>query len=158
MSSVQAVLYRRTYLGEIVYGQTPKQDLGGQRKYQRRPESEWLRVPQPAWRIVSDAAREAAHTRLQAAAQTYCRVNKGTLWGRPATGLDAKYLLAHRALWGTQDLRCECSRPAAKAPTTSLVSFLSSQSELVGSWSDIGSGGQKQGLIGHADRLGLRLG
>jgi hypothetical protein len=57
-------------------------------------ESEWLRVPQPSWRIVSDAEWEAAHRRLNATAQTYARVNGGKLWGRPATGLEAKYLLS----------------------------------------------------------------
>jgi hypothetical protein len=93
-SSVRAVLNRRTYLGEIVYGQTRKRDRWGQRKCERRPEHEWLRVPQASWRIVSDEAWEAAHRRLEAAAHTHLRVNRGQLWGRPATGLEARYLLS----------------------------------------------------------------
>jgi DNA invertase Pin-like site-specific DNA recombinase len=100
-SSVRAVLYRRTYLGEIVYGQTRKRNTWGQKKYERRPESEWTRVAQPAWRIVSDEEWAAAHARLGAAAQTYLRINGGRLWGRPATGLDARYLLSGIA-------RCAC--------------------------------------------------
>lgn len=56
-SSVRSVLYRRTYLGEIVYGQTKKRNAWGQRKYERRPKREWLCVPQAA-------QRSSAPTRL----------------------------------------------------------------------------------------------
>jgi site-specific DNA recombinase len=69
-SSVRAVLYRRTYLGEIRYGMTAKRDRWGQRRYHKRPATEWLSVDQPAWRIVTDAQWEAAHRRLQAAQAT----------------------------------------------------------------------------------------
>jgi DNA invertase Pin-like site-specific DNA recombinase len=93
-SSVRAVLYRRTYLGQITYGMTRKRDSWGARKYHRRDEREWLRVDQPAWRIISDAEWEGAHCRLDAAAQTYLHQNQGQRWGRPHTGLEARYLLS----------------------------------------------------------------
>jgi hypothetical protein len=68
---------------------------------ERRPESEWLRVPQPGMAHRIGGSLNAAHVRLAAAAQTYLRHNGGHLWGRPATGLEARYLLSGIA-------RCAC--------------------------------------------------
>jgi site-specific DNA recombinase len=88
-ASVRAVLYRRTYLGEIVYAATKPCDAWGPRQYGQRPESEWLRVPQPAWRVVGDELWTAAHQRLAATAQTYLRINGGRLWGGRRRGWKA---------------------------------------------------------------------
>jgi hypothetical protein len=93
-SSVRSALHRRTYLGEIRYGMTKKRDAWGQRRTQKRPVGEVLVVSQPAWRIISDAAWQAAHARLDAASQTYTRATKGQPWGRPPTGIVSKYLLS----------------------------------------------------------------
>jgi site-specific DNA recombinase len=63
-SSVRSVLHRRTYVGEIRYGMTKTRDQWGQRRTQKRPASDVVIVTQPAWRIISDAEWQAAHSRL----------------------------------------------------------------------------------------------
>ncbi len=92
-SSVREVLYRERYRGVALYGRTKKRDRWGQKHVTRRPESEWVRHECQELRIVSEAAWDAAHTRLAAARSTYLRKTSGQLWGRPMTGLNAKYLL-----------------------------------------------------------------
>ncbi len=92
-SSVREILYRSLYRGEIVWNQSRKRDQWGQKRQRPRPASEWLRVPAPELRIVSDELWQAAHERLAATRTTYLRTTRGKLWGRPASGLDSKYLL-----------------------------------------------------------------
>ena len=92
-SSVYEVLHRRLYLGEIVYNQTRKRDRWGQRKQQPRPESEWLKIPAPELRIVSDEAWSAAHARLNGA--------RATVVGVRQRDRASKYLLSGLA-------RCGC--------------------------------------------------
>ena len=84
-SSVRAVLYRELYRGEIVWNRTKKRDTWGVKCQRPRPESEWLRVPAPALRIVDEALWDAAHARLAATRQTYLRTQGGRCGGvRPA--------------------------------------------------------------------------
>ena len=60
-----------------------------------------VRTDVPGWRIVSDDLWDAAHRRLQAAAEIYLRGTKGQVWGRPPSELASKYLLSGK-------LRCAC--------------------------------------------------
>ena len=60
--------------------------------------TEQVRVPAPHLRIVSDALWTAAHERLALSRQTYLRGNGGKLWGRPAAGIESKYLLTGMAV------------------------------------------------------------
>ena len=53
-SSVREVLYRPVYRGEIVWNQTRKRDTWGRTHQAGRPEADWIRVPAPSLRIVSD--------------------------------------------------------------------------------------------------------
>ena len=99
-SSVRAVLYRELYRGEIVWNRTKKRDTWGVKCQRPRPESEWLRVPAPALRIVDEALWDAAHARLAATRQTYLRTQGGRLWGRPPSGLASRYLLTGIARCG----------------------------------------------------------
>lgn len=99
-SSVREALYRDLYRGEIVWNRSRKRDTWGVAKQRRRPESEWIRVPAPELRIVGDEQWNAAHARLDATRQTYLRSTGGRLWGRPASGLAAKYLLSGLARCG----------------------------------------------------------
>ena len=99
-SSVRAVLYRELYRGEIVWNRTKKRDTWGVKCQGPRPESEWLRVPAPALRIVDEALWDAAHARLAAPRQTYLRTQGGRLWGRPPSGLASRYLLTGIARCG----------------------------------------------------------
>ncbi len=92
-SSVRAVLYRHLYKGVIVWNKTKKRDAWGRRRQRPRPESEWLTVEAPQLQIVPDKLWEAAHARLEATRKTYLRSTNGRLWGRPPSGVAAKYLL-----------------------------------------------------------------
>ena len=92
-SSVRCVLRRDLYRGLIVWGRTKQRDGSGEHRYQQRPPAEWVTVPAPEARIVSDELWERAHRRLKAAAATYLRGTNGRLWGRPPTGLESRYLL-----------------------------------------------------------------
>jgi site-specific DNA recombinase len=93
-ASVRSLLYRRAYLGEVIYGMTRRRNRWGQAEYQRRPSSEWQTTIAPKRRIVSDKLWAAAHRRLDSAARTYLRGTGGQLWGRPATGIESRYLLS----------------------------------------------------------------
>jgi Recombinase/Recombinase zinc beta ribbon domain len=92
-SSVREVLHRPLYRGEIVWNKTRKRNTWGQQEPQNRPESEWLRLPAPDLRIVTDETWDAAHERLQASRGTYLRHTDGRVWGKPTDGLESKYLL-----------------------------------------------------------------
>ena len=92
-STVREILYRPLYRGEVVWNKVKKRDQWGLKKYLARPESEWLRIDAPALRIVSDELWDIAHARLAASRQAYLRYNTGRLWGRPANGVESKYIL-----------------------------------------------------------------
>lgn len=99
-SSVREALYRDLYRGVIVWNRTKKRDDWGRTHAKARPESEWLRLPAPELRIVTDAEWQAAHARLEATRCTYLRSTNGQLWGRPASGVASKYLLTGIARCG----------------------------------------------------------
>ncbi len=92
-SSVREALFRRTYRGEIVWNKTKKRNQWGQQHQQDRPSDDWITVPAPHLRIVSDDLWNRAHARLDAARATYLVAQRGDRWGRPPTGLVSKYLL-----------------------------------------------------------------
>ena len=99
-SSVRSVLFRRLYLGEVIWNKTKKRNPWGMQQQRKRPEKDWLKIPAPHLRIVSDAEWKAAHDRLEATRSVYLRGTKGELWGRPASTLDSKYLLTGLAKCG----------------------------------------------------------
>jgi site-specific DNA recombinase len=63
-STVPEVLLRELYRGVIVWNQTRKRDRWGQHHQHARPEAEWMRVPAPHLRVVSEDVWQAAHARL----------------------------------------------------------------------------------------------
>lgn len=99
-SSVRSLLFRRLYLGEVIYNKTKKRNPWGIQQQRKRPESEWIKIPIPQLQIVSDAEWEAALNRLDATRSRYLRGTKGELWGRPASNLESKYLLTGIAKCG----------------------------------------------------------
>ena len=99
-SSIREVLFRELYRGVIVWNKTKKRDTWGQKDPTARPESDWIRVDAPALRIVSDKLWKEAHDRLDHTRVMYLRGTDGKLWGRPATGLESKYLLTGLSLCG----------------------------------------------------------
>ena len=92
-SSVRSALFRTLYRGVITWGKTKGRDASGERRQQQQPPDEWLTIPAPGLRIVSDELWDRAHRRMKASAATYLRGTKGKLWGRPPTGLESRYLL-----------------------------------------------------------------
>ncbi len=99
-ASVREVLFRSVYRGEIVWNQTRKRDRWGRQRQANRPASEWIRIPAPELRIVSDEAWQAAHDRLAAARAIYLRGTRGRPFGRPIDGTASPYLLTGLALCG----------------------------------------------------------
>ena len=87
------MLHRDLYRGVIIWNKTRKRNRWGQQKPQTRLASEWIEIPAPGLRIVSDVLWRSVHERLEAAHQIYLRANDGRLWGRPQHGRESKYLL-----------------------------------------------------------------
>ena len=99
-SSVREALFRTTYRGVITWNQTRKRNQWGQHHQTDRPAAEWMQVPAPHLRIVTDDDWQAAHTRLTAARAVYMRGTRGRPFGRPALGTPSKYLLTNLAQCG----------------------------------------------------------
>lgn len=99
-SSVREVLFRPLYRGEIVWNQTRKRNQWGAKAVTARAAQEWIKVPAPELRIVSDAEWEAAHARLAAARSVYLAGTGGRAHGRPALGSASRYLLTNLASCG----------------------------------------------------------
>jgi hypothetical protein len=85
------------YKGEIVWGRTSKQTQWGHLKSRKRPESEWIRTKVDGLQIVSDELWSDAHERLTAARAVYLRSTDGKLFGKPANGVESRYLLTGMA-------------------------------------------------------------
>ena len=100
-SSVREILYRTLYRGELTWNQSRKRDNWGRKAQKARPRSEWLSVPVPHLRIVSEEQWLAAHARLDGVRQTYLRGTDGRVWGRPGRSAESKYLLPGLARCGT---------------------------------------------------------
>ncbi|MEP7307311.1 MAG: recombinase family protein [Acidobacteriota bacterium] len=99
-SSVREVLFRPLYRGEIVWNRTRKRDSWGRKHQTDRPVADWIRLPAPALRIVSDDEWAAAHARIDGARRLYLKGTAGQAFGRPALGNPSKYLLTNLALCG----------------------------------------------------------
>jgi site-specific DNA recombinase len=85
---VRELLYRPLYKGEIVWGELQKIVRGGTNKRRQRQEQDWIRVPAPELRIVSDDLWNTVQARLARAKDR----------ARPAfRDVDSKYLLTGMA-------------------------------------------------------------
>jgi site-specific DNA recombinase len=99
-STVDAILSRPSYRGEAVWNRSKKRDAWGGRKPQRRPAAEWVSREVPALRIIDDALWRAVEARRADTRSAYVRATGGKLHGRPATGIESKYLLTGFTLCG----------------------------------------------------------
>jgi len=105
-STVRAVLHRRLYIGELIYGKSIKrnefrQKQSAHRKEAQRAQDDWIRKGMPHLRIVPQTLWDAAHERLTHTRRAYLRSTQGRLEGRPIAGTAAKYLLTGLA-------QCSC--------------------------------------------------
>ena len=99
-SSIREVLHRDLYRGLVVWNKRKKRDQWGVTRVRPRPAEEWVRRDAPDLRIVEKALWHAAHQRIAGTRQTYLRGTAGRLWGRPANGIESKYLLTGLAACG----------------------------------------------------------
>jgi DNA invertase Pin-like site-specific DNA recombinase len=95
-SSVNEVLHRPLYTGQVVWNKTRKRNAAGQTAVAARPEAEWLRQQNESLRIVSDDEWSAAHTRLASRQRFVCGQSV-----RPGRDIESKYLLSGFARCGT---------------------------------------------------------
>ena len=72
--------------------QNQETESWGIQQQRKRPEKDWIKIPLPQLRILSESDWKAAHDRLDATRAVYLRGTKGELWGRPTSTLDSKYL------------------------------------------------------------------
>ena len=91
-SSINEILHRPLYRGEIVWNQTRKRDRWGQHRQHTRPDAEWLRVPAPELRIVPEQLWQAAHVRLTRIRAQLQAASGGRL-GIRQRDVDSRYLL-----------------------------------------------------------------
>lgn len=99
-TSVRSVLFRDAYRGVSTWNRTRKRNRWGIHRQAPKPETDWLDVPAPALRIVSDDLWLAAHARLETVRNLYLSATNGNPFGRPALGDPSKYLLTNLALCG----------------------------------------------------------
>ncbi len=99
-STVRDVLYRDLYRGLAIWNRTQKRDAWGRKRRSRRPKDDWIQVDLPDLRVVSEELWGAAHDRLRGARAVYLRDTGGKLWGKPANGIESRYLLTGMALCG----------------------------------------------------------
>src|SRR5262249_7854093 len=75
------------------WNRTQKIVRGGTKRQRRRPTDEWVTLPTPELRIVSDELWASVHTRLAAARPWFARMQRGdSVTGRP-TLTESAYLL-----------------------------------------------------------------
>ncbi len=101
-STIRSVIMRDLYRGVITWNRAQRIIRQGVRKQIARRPDEWITVPAPALRIVTDAAWQAAHARLADSRDAYLAATGGARWGRPAhiNGMESKYLLTGFAACG----------------------------------------------------------
>jgi len=90
-SGIRAILHRRLYLGEAVYGQTKNARRGGKRI--KLAGTNPIRIERPELRIISDELWASAHRVMSKRRAAYTRTNNGRLLNKPESGVDSRYLL-----------------------------------------------------------------
>ena len=97
-SSINEILHRRRYIGELVYNQSRRREPDGPRCFATRPESEWIAVQRPELRIIPEPLWTAVRSRLDGIRASLLQASGGRL-GRRRHDSTSKYLL-------TNFLRC----------------------------------------------------
>jgi DNA invertase Pin-like site-specific DNA recombinase len=99
-SGIREMLYRSLYRGEVVWNRSQKIVKGGTKKQRKRDESEWLTLPAPDLRIISDDLWHRVKDRLQRSRAIYARTSSGRLLSRPRHRDESAYLLTGFARCG----------------------------------------------------------
>ncbi len=99
-SAVREILSNPTYNGRVVWGRRKKVIRKGTRSQEYRPQDDWLNVDAPDLKIIPDDLWEAVQARRRDARQIYLGHTNGRLCGKPANGIESKYLLTGFAVCG----------------------------------------------------------
>src|SRR5438034_2569896 len=75
-SAVREMLHRPLYRGEVVWNRSQKIVKGGTKKQRKRPEAEWLTLPAPELRVVSEELWQRVKVRLEERAAIFPRLGK----------------------------------------------------------------------------------
>ena len=97
-TSLLSILDRDEYRGEVIYNKSKKRNDWGQKQQRPRPESEWIRVPAPDRRIVTDEQWHLAKKQGAQKRQVFGRASETRSPG-PRVG-ESKYLLPGLARCG----------------------------------------------------------
>lgn len=98
-SSVNEVLHRPLYRGEIVWNKTRKRNRWGQQDQSARSRDEWMHLEAPELRIVSDEVWTTVQHRL-AGIRAHLQKASGGRIGVRARDIDSRYLLSGFARCG----------------------------------------------------------
>ena len=99
-STIYAMLTRPLYRGEVVWNRSRKRDAWGIKHQTGRVEAEWVQLEKPDLRIVPEPLWQAVRERFRDTRASYLRATNGQLWGRPANGIESRYLLTGLAQCG----------------------------------------------------------
>jgi site-specific DNA recombinase len=99
-STIYAMLTRPLYRGELTWNRTRKRNAWGIKHQTNRTETEWVQLEVPALRIVPEPLWQAVRERFRDTRASYLRATNGQLWGRPANGIESRYLLTGLAQCG----------------------------------------------------------
>jgi DNA invertase Pin-like site-specific DNA recombinase len=100
-SSVREILHRQLYRGVLLYNRTRKRDQWGRKRQQQRDAGEVIRLDMPELRIVAEDLWQRVHERLDGMRAQYARTTGGKqLAGRPASGVESRFLLTGFAVCG----------------------------------------------------------
>ena len=93
-SGIREMLYRSLYRGDFVWNRSQKVVRAGTKKQRKRPESEWLTLPAPELRVVSEDLWQRVKARLAQRAAIFPRSQSTKkLIGRPRHQDESAYLL-----------------------------------------------------------------
>jgi site-specific DNA recombinase len=92
-SSVREILHRDLYHGVAIWNQTARVVRQGARAQRVRPLGDVVSVTVPELAIVDQTLWNATQARLQAAAAVYREHTGGRAFGRPANGVESRYIL-----------------------------------------------------------------
>ena len=99
-STIYAMLTRSLYRDEVVWNRTRKRNAWGIKRQTGRAESEWVQLEVPTLRIIPEPLWQAVRERFRDTRASYLRATNGQLWGRPANGIESRYLLTGLAQCG----------------------------------------------------------
>lgn len=108
-SSIRAMLYRIRYAGKVQYGEYRNVRNGG-RAGKCVKQEKFTIVDRLDLRIIAPELWDRVQKRLKAVRAIYVRENNGTLWGRPDSGRESKYLLTGLARCGCKNGEHICGR------------------------------------------------